>query len=148
MRKFTFLLLLAILVSVQVVSAQEQPCTGETYYSLEEALKDPEKVTVLDIAMQDPKLTSLPVEIALLVNLECLDLSFNQISKLPDELKSLQKLKVLNLAGNRYMANFPDVLKELPLLETVDLTEKPEWNKAKCDAAKAALPNVNVLTDK
>jgi hypothetical protein len=128
--------------------AQEKPCSGKTYYSLEEALKEPDSVKVLDIAMQDPKLTALPAEIGLLVNLECLDVSYNRISTLPTEFSKLQKLQKLNLSGNHYMANFPEVLKELPNLVEVDLTEKPEWSKEKCDAAKAALPNATIITDK
>jgi len=128
--------------------AQEKPCSGKTYYSLEEALQEPDSVKVLDIAMQEPKLETLPAEIGMLVNLECLDISFNRISALPAEFAKLQKLQKLNLSGNRYMANLPEVLKDLPLLQEVDLTEKPEWSKAKCDAAKAALPKATVLTDK
>lgn len=148
MTRLKFLIVVMAYLSCAMVWAQEETCTGKTYYSLEEALKEPESVTVLDIAMQDPKLTEVPAEIGLLVNLECLDLSFNRIGTLPEEFKNLKNLKVLVLAGNRYMASFPEVLKELPQLTKVDFTDIPEWSKEKCEMAKEALPNVTVLTDK
>ena len=130
--------------------AQEDPCmSGITYYSMEEALAEPLKVKVLDLAMQSPtKLTTLPISIEKLANLECLDASFNRVGSLPVELKSLTKLKRLNLSGNQYLSKFPKILKEIPSLEVVDFTGIPQWSKEKCDAAKAALPGVKVLTDK
>ena len=130
-------------------SAPGDPCMeGITYYSLEEALKEPSKVKVLDLAMQHPKLTTLPPEIGKLTNLECLDVSFNRVATLPAEMSKLTKLKKLNMSGNRYLAKLPEVLKLVTSLETLDVTGIPEWSKVKCDAAKAALPKVNVLTDK
>ena len=143
-----------LLVSLQVLSlsllAQGDPCmNGVTYYSFEEAYAESAKVKVLDVAMQSPiKLTTLPSEIGKLTNLECLDASFNRISKLPDEMRNLKNLKVLNLSGNQYLSKFPEILKELPNLEVVNFTGIPQWNKEKCDYAKKALPNVKVLTDK
>jgi len=83
-----------------------------------------------------------------LTNLECLDASFNRISTLPVEMKNLTNLKKLNLSGNQYLSKFPEVLKEIKSLEEVDFTGIPQWSKEKCDAVKAALPGVKVLTDK
>lgn len=127
---------------------QDNPCGYYAYDSLEEALKAPEKVTSLDLGMQHPKLITLPPAIGQLTELECLDASFNRIGSLPGEMKHLKKLRYLNLAGNRYLSRLPEVLKELPALETVDLTGIPEWSTATCEAARKVLPGVTVLTDK
>lgn len=147
MKKIASILFLGLISSL--LYAQNDPCSGSiTYYSFEEALAEPSKVLVLDVAMQHPKLTTLPSDISKLTNLECLDASFNRISTLPIEMKNLKSLKYLNLSGNQYLAKFPEILKEISSLEVVDFTGIPQWSKEKCDAAKAALPNVKVLTDK
>ena len=143
------LLIIFILGLLAFTSPQNDPCmSGTTYYSLDEAYAEASKVKVLDIAMQHPKLTTLPASIAKLKNIECLDASFNRIGSLPAEMKELKNLKRLNLSGNQYLAKFPEILKELPNLEVVDFTGIPQWSKEKCDYAKKALPNVKVLTDK
>ena len=118
-----------------------------TFYSLEEALENPDQVFVLDLAMQDPKLTAIPEEVLQFENLECLDVSFNRVGSLPNGLKDLKHLKHVNLAGNRYLAKFPDVLLSIEKLEVVDFTAIPEWSEEKCAHAKAQLPNVDVRTD-
>lgn len=148
--KRILLLVLVCIGLMAFITPQNDPCmSGVTYYSIEEALSEPSKVKVLDLAMQSPvKLTTLPPEIGKLTSLECLDASFNRISTLPAEMKNLKNLKVLNLSGNRYLAKLPEVIKEIPNLEVLDVRNIPEWSKEKCDAAKAALPNVKVLTDK
>jgi len=121
-------------------------CEGEaTYYSLEEALAEPEKVIKLDIAML--KLTSISPDIAKLVNLECLDLSFNKISTLPPEFAELKKLRVLNLMGTRFMAKVPDIVAKLPSLEELDIRDHPEWKGTQFDDAIRMLPNVKVITE-
>ncbi len=144
-------ILIAILVflSISFVNQPEDPCiSGKTYIDIEEAIKDSASVKVLDLALQDPKLKTLPADVLKLTHVECLDLSFNQIANLPTEMMNLKQLKTLNLAGNRYLQKLPDVVKELPALQTLILTDLPEWSKEKCDAAKAALLGVNVITDK
>lgn len=145
----TMYLVLLAFFSFSFAMQTEDPCKGgKTYTEIEEAIKDSAEVKILDLAMQDPKLKTLPPEVLKLVHLECLDLSFNQISTLPAEMKNLAHLKTLNLAGNRYLQKLPDVVKELPALQTLILTDIPEWSKAKCDAVKMALPGVQVITDK
>lgn len=147
--KMKNLLTIAVLGLMAFTTPENDPCmSGITYYSFEEALAESSKAKVLDVAMQHPKLTTLPVSIGKLTNLECIDASFNRISTLPDEMKNLKNLKKLNLSGNQYLSKFPEILKEISSLEEVDFTGIPQWSKEKCDAAKAALPGVKVLTDK
>lgn len=51
--------------------------------------------------------------------LEELDISFNMISQLPDELQSLQRLKVLIIVGNR-VTRIPDSFRRLSNLKVLD----------------------------
>ena len=146
MKKPTILLALLVFVFLSSSFIDINHCEGEdTYYSMEDALKEPEKVIKLDIAML--KLTSISPDIAKLVNLECLDLSFNRISTLPPEFAELKKLRVLNLAGTRFMAKVPDVLAKLPSLEELDIRNHPEWKGTQFEDAKKMLPNVKVITE-
>lgn len=148
MKTFSFTFLMILTLSTGLLRAQANPCSGETKYkSMESALAEPEKVKYLDLSMTRPKLTSIPKEIAQLPNLTCLDVSFNQVSSIPDEIKQCKNLKTLILSGNRYLVKMPAVLKEVPSLELVDVTEIPEWNAAKKEEAKALLPDVKVITD-
>lgn len=141
---------LVLLVSVFFISSgfvdMMNDCTsdGMTYYSIEDALKEPDKVKVLDISMG--KLKAVPAGVEKLVNLECLDLSFNNISTLPESFKELKNLKYLNLAGTRFMADVPAVVYEIPSLKILDIQDHPEWKKEKFNAAVAKLPNVRVIT--
>ncbi|KAG4196661.1 hypothetical protein ERO13_A06G185200v2 [Gossypium hirsutum] len=61
---------------------------------------------VLDLS-KNPELQTLPKGISQLISLECLDLSYTGMEELPIELKSLTKLKMLDL---NYMEN----LKRIP----------------------------------
>lgn len=146
------LFILTALILTGVFSAHtdakaQQPydslCEYKTYYSLEEALKDPLSVQKLDLSMQ--KLTVFPEGILQLKNLVCLDLSFNKIPTLPATFSSLTNLKVLNIMGTRYMSKMPPVLTQMPNLLVVDLRDHPEWSAATFDAAVKALPNVTVI---
>jgi len=137
-----------ILLNLNVrLSAQDiNRCEGEkSYYSIAEALEEPDKVVKLDIAML--KLTSISNDIGKLVNLECLDLSFNRISTLPAEFAQLKKLRVLDMKGTRYMAKLPEVLAQLPNLEELDLRNHPEWSAATFEEAKKMLPNVKIIVE-
>lgn len=145
MKKLTVLILLALFIINTGFVDMISDCVseGETFYSLSEALKNPEEVKKLDISMN--KLKIIPGDIGKLTNLECLDLSFNTFSTLPKELVLLKKLKYLNIAGTRYMPKVPDVVFKIKSLEILDIQDHPEWNKAIFDAAVAKLPKVKVI---
>ena len=93
------------------------------------------------------RLTRISSEISELVNLECLDLSFNRISDLPDEFAELKKLRYLNLAGTRYLPRLPKILTELPNLEILDIRDHPEWVSAQFEEARKMLPDVKIITE-
>lgn len=140
------LILTGILYSNTDAKAQnpyDSLCQYKTYYSLEDALKDPLSVQKLDLSMQ--KLTVFPEQILQLKNLVCLDLSFNKIPTLPATFSSLTNLKVLNIMGTRYMSKTPPVLAQMPNLLVLDLRDHPEWPAATFDAAIKLLPNVTII---
>lgn len=118
-------------------------CQYKTFYSLEDALKDPLSVQKLDLSMQ--KLTVFPEQILQFKNLVCLDLSFNKIPTLPATFSTLTNLQVVNLMGTRYMSKMPRILTQMPNLKVVDLRDHPEWPAATFDEAVKLLPNVTVI---
>jgi hypothetical protein len=136
-------LLFTSLQSMAQVSYDSLCASYKTYYSLEEALKEPLNVQKLDLSMQ--KLTVIPEDVMKLENLICLDLSFNRISTLPASLTTLTKLECLNLTGTRYMAKLPAVVSKLPSLKVLGLGDHPEWSAATFDEAVKLLPNVTVI---
>lgn len=147
MKKTVFLFVISLCLFANV-QAQNMACISDKKYSsLEEALAEPDQVVYLDLSMSRPKLTAIPKEVAKFPNLKCLDVSFNRVAKIPDEIKACKKLKILNLAGNRYLAKLPALLKELPNLEEVNVTDIPEWSEETRAEAKQMLPEVKVITD-
>lgn len=83
--------------------------TTPMYESLEEALKEPEKVYRLNLSQRN--LTSVPPEIAQLKNLRVLSLFGNELSELPDAIAQLQNLESLDLGRNQFTKVPPQVLK-------------------------------------
>lgn len=70
------------------------------YTSIEEALKDPEKVVRLNLSNQS--LAELPKGLSKFKNLEYLSLRNDHLTTLSSEIGSLKKLKVLDLGGNDF----------------------------------------------
>ncbi|MBC7450519.1 MAG: leucine-rich repeat domain-containing protein [Cytophagales bacterium] len=115
----------------------------KTYFSLEEALKDPLSVQKLDLSLQS--LTTIPAEIGQLENLIYLDLSFIKFALFPPEFAKLKKLEYLNLSGTRSLSKVPAILSSLPALKVVDLRDHPEWPATKFTEAHKLLPKVTIL---
>jgi leucine-rich repeat protein SHOC2 len=84
------------------VQAQKK---DKTYTSLEQALKEPAQVTVLNLKGQGLK--TLP-DLNSFVNLEQLDLSYNAFTTFPTQVFKLPKLKILYLNNNAISA-LPDM---------------------------------------
>ena len=84
-----------IWMGVFTVAAQ----APKTFKSIEEALRKPEVVKILDLRGQGLK--ALPEELALCINLEKIDLSGNELSEFPTVLSKLKKLKILFLTNNQ-----------------------------------------------
>ncbi len=136
----------------QFLHAQDEKpqCDCPDFYNyqhdnLEAALADVNPVTSLDLGMQ--KLTTIDPRIGKFTELLCLDLSFNRFAKLPPEFANLKKLQCLKLTGTNYMATMPDILKQLPALKFVDVSDHQLWSAETKKKAKEMLPGVTVVTD-
>lgn len=69
-----------------------------TYKSLEEALKEPNKVCYLDLSRKN--LAELPKEVLQFENLKDLYLNFNKLTTLSEDIKNLKNLTSIDLTGN------------------------------------------------
>ncbi|MCB9234027.1 MAG: leucine-rich repeat domain-containing protein [Bacteroidia bacterium] len=99
------------------------------YYSMEEALSEPDKVYKLSLNGQ--KLKKLPPEIAQLKNLQLLNLGENKFKTLPPEIGQLKNLQFLSLYHNK-LKFVPAELKNLGNLEVLFLARNkisilPVW---------------------
>ena len=87
--------------------------------SIEEALRNPESVCVLDLTGKNLK--SLPPTVSGLKNLTEIYLTANQLESLPKEIGSFTKLRVLYAPGNK-IKSIPTEIQLLTQLETLNLT--------------------------
>ncbi|MEZ4828227.1 MAG: leucine-rich repeat domain-containing protein [Bacteroidia bacterium] len=99
------------------------------FYSMDEAMRQPEKV--FKLSLKNKKLKYIPAEISRFPNLQVLNLSENKLKTLPDELADLQHLQVLILTNNK-IKNLPDSMRELENLTQLylgrnQLVEMPAW---------------------
>ncbi len=90
----------------------------KVFESLAEALKEPEKVFILDLSEQS--LASLSPEIAQLKRLQILYLNNNELAELPPEIIQLENLQWLDLYANRLSA-LPSGFENLKNLTHLDL---------------------------
>ena len=91
-----------------------------TYSSLEEALKEPEKVYKL--SLKKNHLESFPMEILQFKNIQFLDLSRNKIVEIPVEIKNLTLLQELNLSRNE-IEEIPKEITKLTHLKALYLNQ-------------------------
>lgn len=94
--------------------------TLEAFTSLEEALKNPDKVIKLSLRKQ--KLKAFPPEILRFRNLQYLDLSKNHIREIPESIDTLQQLQVLILSKND-IETLPKELGRLRNLRTLNINQ-------------------------
>lgn len=88
----------------------------EAYTSIEEAMKNPEKVIKLNL--RKCKLKEFPKEILRFTNLQYLDISKNSIREIPDEIDTLVNLQFLTMSRNKIISLPPNIgkLKHLKYL--------------------------------
>jgi Leucine-rich repeat (LRR) protein len=105
--------LLFFLFAFQRVSAQSSLLDSLTldtmtaFTSLEEALKDPEKVIKLELRKK--RLKTFPMEILKFPNLQYLDLSKNSIKELPPEIAQLKNLQYFAISRNSVEELVPQI---------------------------------------
>jgi Leucine-rich repeat (LRR) protein len=109
----------------QVVTCQtitDSKNKHKEYTSLEEALKNPEKVYNLNLSNQDNIV--VPKEAwAKFTNLETLSFKNDNLKEIPQEIGNLPSLKVLDLSGNDFTA-LPQSLRKLNHLEELYLNDE------------------------
>ncbi len=145
-RTFAWLILLGLMgasIRAQVRSVMLDTIIYSPHYfnSLEEALKNPERVWYLDLSMQ--KLTQLPEEIGTLTNLRRLDISFNRLTTLPNSLANLKRLEVLDMSGLYNMSQAPAVLQHMTHLKELYLIDH-RLPPAEVEKIKKWLPNTKI----
>lgn len=118
------------------------------FYSLEDAMEDPEKVYNLSITWE--KLKEFPPEIFKFVNLQHLDLMDNEIRTIPPQIAQLKNLQILFLSNNK-ISSLPEELKQLEHLEDLHLERNkmetlPEWISEVKNLKKIGLRE-NKITD-
>jgi len=109
----------------QVVTCQtitDSKNKHKEYTSIEEALKNPEKVYNLNLSNQDNIV--VPKEAwAKFTNLETLSFKNDNLKEIPQEIGNLPSLKVLDLSGNDFTA-LPQSLRKLNHLEELYLNDE------------------------
>lgn len=96
-----------------------RPKKASSLRSFVKSKKKREEVTDLDLSFLE--LSELPEEILKFSNLRVLKLTKNHLSTLPDWLSSMKNLEQIWLGSNEF-TDFPSVLKEVPKLHLVDIS--------------------------
>lgn len=94
--------------------------TMDGHISLQEALKEPDKV--IKLVLRKQKLSEFPKEILQFRNLQYLDLSKNKIKKLPEGIDTLKQLQFLILSKN-LIAELPKQIGDLPNLKYLNVNQ-------------------------
>ncbi len=84
--------------------------TLKAFTSIEEGLKNPEKV--IKLVLRKDKLKKFPVEIFQFTNLQYLDLSKNNIKEIPYQIGTLKNLQYFSISKNGLL-EFPSSIGEL-----------------------------------
>lgn len=100
--------------------AQHAGSDTVVFRSLEEALREPDKVRSLDLS--DRKLGAFPAEVLRFTHLQELRLRNDGITALPSGIKDLKELRLLDLSGNP-ISTLPQEFGELESLEVLYLNE-------------------------
>lgn len=114
---------LFLIIFSQIASSQasiDSTKIKKEFTSLEEALKNPEKVYNLNLSNQN---ITVPKEAwPKFINLEILSFKNDHLKEIPQEIGLLKKLKVLDLSGNDF-TSLPKSLSELNHLEELFLND-------------------------
>ena len=76
---------------------------------------------LLELRLDENRLSTLPESLSCMKNLKVLDLGDNNLTSLPDDIGSLTKLEILNLSQNN-ITELPASVGDLPSLKILDLS--------------------------
>ncbi|WNJ16077.1 leucine-rich repeat domain-containing protein [Pontibacter sp. G13] len=88
------------------------------YYSMDEAMREPEKVVKL--SLKKKHLKRFPQELSRFPNLQVLNLSHNKIKELPNDISQFHNLQVLILSHNK-IRSLPDAFRDMDNLKELYL---------------------------
>ena len=99
------------------------------YYSMNEAMREPEKV--FKLSLKNTKLKTFTPDILRFKNLQILNLADNKLKEIPEQISQLENLQILILLDNK-LKKLPDGIKELNNLNELylgsnRLYEIPAW---------------------
>lgn len=99
------------------------------FYSMDEAMRQPDKVYKLSLTKE--KLKAFPYDLSRLKNLQVLNLSGNKIKEIPGQIAELPNLQIVILTNNK-IRTLPDEMSELENLEALylgnnNLAAMPGW---------------------
>ena len=141
LKSILFLMLFIMLYSIGIAQTDSSQVIKE-YNSIEEALKNPEKVYRLNLSNQK---VQVPKDAwSKFVNLEFLSFKNDHLEEIPQEISLLKKLKVLDLSGNDF-TTLPKSFSELYNLEELFLNDEKKFNlNANIDII-SFLPRLKIL---
>lgn len=115
---------------------------AKTFTSLENALKNPEIVTRIDLSNQEVQLTDAVLK--QFKNIEFLSLKNDNLEEVPHGIVYLKKLKVLDLSGND-ITELPRFMKKLKNLEEVYLNDETNLDVDQSIGILTKLPKLKSL---
>lgn len=93
------------------------------YDNVADAKANPNDVFYLDLSLQSPKLKSIPEVVYSFVNLKYLEVGFNQVASIDDDILKLSNLEVIGLSGNKYLTKISEKIAEMPSLKEIHLKD-------------------------
>lgn len=129
-----------ILCSVMMFSQNNDK--SKEYTSINEALKEPEKVFRLNLSNQN--ITISNDSWAKFINLEYLNLKGDHLKEIPIAITTIKSLKTLDLSGNDFKV-LPDEFSNLTSLEEIYLNEEKNMLLPKTLSVLSKLPKLKSL---
>lgn len=140
-----YLFIILVYSGITGCMAQQKrgPYTYEEVYSnLRKAVKNEEKVRLLDLSNKD--LRFLPLEVTQLKNLEVLILNNNKLATLPPQISDLKNLKRLELMNNE-LIKLPQEISDLKKLKKLNVAYNNLYEED-INFLKKALPDCYIIT--
>lgn len=146
MKNRILIYILGVVILFQFGKSYGQSADGQLlkkeYTSIEEALKDPQKVIRLNLSNQS--LSEFPKGLSKFKNLEYLSLRNDHLTSLSPEISSLKKLKVLDLGGNDFSV-LPKGFSKLQNLEELYLDNEKNLDIRQGIEILGKLPKLKIL---
>lgn len=109
------------------------------YDDFDLAKQNPDSVLYLDLSLQSPKLKQIPEAVYEFKNLKYLELAYNQIGSVPDNIAQLKNLEMLGLNGNKYLTSVSKKIGELETLQILQVSDTG-LKSTQLDELRALLP--------